>query len=255
MIESGQPDSWRDLQNGVARILRECGFDSKTEVLVTTVRGDVEVDVVATDACTQPPVKIAIECKKWGRRVPKTVVHSFRTVVADAGFNTGLIVANGGFQRGAVGAADCSNVLLLDWNDFEAMFEQRWLLTYMAPTLRERIDPLIEYTEPINSRIFRKADALSEDRQNRFIELRQQHFDLAFCLWPLMRDMPGFTEDPIVPSLPIRDALDNPSLQSLMVNLPPRVLDATALRPLMDALLEAFDAAVMEFDQVFGERA
>jgi len=59
-----------------------------------------------------------VECKYWKRPIPQTVVHAFRTVVADSGANVGLIVSLNGFQAGADSAALLSNVHLIDWYIF-----------------------------------------------------------------------------------------------------------------------------------------
>jgi hypothetical protein len=254
LIEAAPPCSWRALQQAVARILVECGLSADCEVQVETVRGFVELDVVAVDE-SQPPARIAIECKQWERRVPKTVVHSFRTVISDAGFNTGIIVSQSGFQAGTFEAARHSNLHLLDWAQFEAMFEDRWFAQHMAPALRTSVDPLLEYTEPINSRIFRKADALSEQGRQRFVDLREKYFSLAWGFRPLMDGLPGVTEGPVRPTLPLRPTFEKSATPELMDHVPESILDVVALRPLMAGLLDAFVTAIGEFDEVFGERA
>ena len=120
---------------------------------------------------------------------PRTVVHSFRTVVADAGANLGLIVSSAGFQSGAREAVNHTNVRLVNWGGFQEIYVQRWYERYMAPVLYQATGPLFSYTEPFNSRIFRKADALDETRQRRFGELRRKHAPLVFAL-PVVHSLP-----------------------------------------------------------------
>lgn len=81
----------------------------------------------AEDSIQQPHTIYLCECKHWQSRVPRTIVHAFRTVVADYGANVGLTVSHAGFQSGAFAAAENSNVRLLDWRSFEAMLEARWI--------------------------------------------------------------------------------------------------------------------------------
>ena len=83
MIDTNEPASWRDLQNAVARILREAGVATTVEKVIPTARGNVSIDVWAHDSAATPAQTYLVECKKWRARVPQTVVHAFRTVVGD----------------------------------------------------------------------------------------------------------------------------------------------------------------------------
>jgi hypothetical protein len=49
MITTRQPETWQELQEGVAGILRECGFSVEVEKKLETVRGTVEIDVFAQE--------------------------------------------------------------------------------------------------------------------------------------------------------------------------------------------------------------
>ena len=85
MIYSTEPTDWRDLQDKVGSILRICGCKSEVERTIETVRGKVDVDIHAVDLTTSPNLTYLCECKYWSSAVSKSVVHSFRTVVADYG--------------------------------------------------------------------------------------------------------------------------------------------------------------------------
>jgi restriction system protein len=113
LLTTTQPVDWRTLQCGVASILRECGFTVEIERIFKTVRGSVEVDVYAEEIVNGRTYSIASECKHWSSRVPQTVIHAFRTVVADLGVNVGYIVSRKGFQSGAFGASKSTNLKLL----------------------------------------------------------------------------------------------------------------------------------------------
>jgi hypothetical protein len=75
----------------------------------------------------------------------------------------------------------------MTWSEFQEMFADRWLRTFMAPTLAKADDPLQDYTEPLNFRVFEKADALPERKQERFTELRERHLPLASIIFRFTR--------------------------------------------------------------------
>ena len=83
MITEKRPDGWQQLQEWTAQILRECGWTAETEIKVNTVRGKVEIDVLAMETVQGREYKTLIECKNWTTRIPQNVVHGFRTVMND----------------------------------------------------------------------------------------------------------------------------------------------------------------------------
>jgi hypothetical protein len=212
-----------------------------------SLRDSFNVDVYARDD-TQPPHVIFVECKNWGKKVPQSVVHCVRSQVADGGANTGMIVSRHGFQTGAHQAAKQSNILLLGWEGFQRMFVDRWYTRYMAPQLSDAAGPLLEYTEPVNSRILRKTGCLPGEKAERLLELRKRHYGLGAGLMPLWHDPFGGAATP--PRLPLRTTVSHSA-----ADLPPDVLDAAALRPLMDELIVRFADSISEFDEIFGEAA
>jgi hypothetical protein len=72
---------WQDLENKVRQIFLEMGCTAARRKSIKTVRGRVDVNVVVYDKTRRPHVLILCECKFWNRRVSKTAVHAFRTVV------------------------------------------------------------------------------------------------------------------------------------------------------------------------------
>ena len=182
MINDANPTSWRDLQNQVSFILTETGVQSEVEKKVVNVRGKAEIDVWAHDAKSVPPQTYLIECKNWTDPVSQTIVHGFRTLVGDSGANWGAIVSKNGFQKGAHEAAEYTNVRLLTWSQFQEMFLEPWLTNFFGPQLHQFCDPLVEYIEPVNQRIFRKADSLEPEQRKEFARLRDEHQALgSFC--------------------------------------------------------------------------
>ena len=116
------PESWRDLQESVAVILREAGFVAEVERSTNHARGVVELDVYAEHAIQSHVVTLACECKQWKTAVPQAVVQTFRTILSDTGIDAGYIVSAAGFQSGAIQAATYTNVRLVDWAEFLAIF-------------------------------------------------------------------------------------------------------------------------------------
>jgi len=249
MINYTLPNDWRDLQKQVAQILGECGFETEVEKKINTARGTVDIDVFAEDPTQKPSVIYLCECKYWQSAVPKSVVHALRTVTSDFGANWGFIISLTGFQSGAYEAAKHSNVRLLIWEEFQELFADRWFERYMAPRLTEEANPLVEYTEPINSRIFRKADALSAEAQEQFKVLREKYYQLA--LLTLLMYVPGI-KGYQRPQLP----LCKKPTERLLVGggIPEDVLEATALREFLELYLRHVKKGIVAFDQIFGER-
>lgn len=94
---------------------------------------------------------LLFECKNWRTRILQEKVHAFRTVVTETGANVGYIVSAAGFQKGAYLAAENSNVRLVTWDEFQAEFEQLWIERHLLPTVADRLDPLLTYTEPLGA--------------------------------------------------------------------------------------------------------
>ena len=92
MIFSGSPQDWEDLEAKVCQIFTEAGCIASRGKTLTTVRGPVDVDVVVQDTTRRPHTLILCECKSWNRKIPRTVVHAFRTVVQDSGASLGDIL-------------------------------------------------------------------------------------------------------------------------------------------------------------------
>jgi restriction system protein len=243
------PGSWQDLEARAAQILRECGFAVEVQKDLPMARGNVKVDLYAIEH-TSPPNIIVVECKHWATPATKSVVHAFRTVVADSGANTGLIISSAGFQEGAVEAAAYSNLRLLNWTAFQETFVERWYRRHMALRLREEAEPLFEYMVP--RRVFRKASRLSDEHRQQYKALREKHHALARRLLQLLHpEILGETDGPEIPNLPLRADTS----AEFVTQLSDDVLDAPALRPLLTALTDSYRKAIAEFDAVFGERA
>ena len=253
LISAGVPSDWHSLQKEVAQILGECGMRSAVDVEVTTARGSVKVDVVAVDDSRTPRVMVLCECKLWKQSVPQSVVHSFRTVVNDSGASLGLLISPRRAQRGAYQATEHSNVHILSWAEFQAMFEDRWTRNYLLTSLSRESHALVEYTQPI-LRITRKARNLPPAERARFAKLRKRHLGAAFfAMAPCFATSEGEAKLG-VPQLPI--GVGPAGLSARLVSaLPASVVTASCLREFLDVYVSYLREATAEFDALFGERA
>lgn len=165
VIYSKEPKNWQDLEIKVASILAECGMAAQRNKEITTVRGKVTVDVLAIDPHSSPELIYLCECKHWSAAIPRSVVHSFRTVVQDFGAHLGILISRQGFQSGALDAAELANIKLLTWVEFQKLFINRWK-EYRYNTLRPLFEDVFEYYDyfsaPIGNAISGNQERLAE---------------------------------------------------------------------------------------------
>jgi restriction system protein len=237
MITESVPSDWRDLQSRVAEILRESGMEVWIERSVPIARGSVTVDVYAERKVDGLPLRMIVECKHWKSAVPKSVVHSFRTVVAENGAHIGYIVGTGGFQSGSYAAADLTNISLVDWGEFQESLEERWLEHHFRPLIGATIDPLLTYTEPIVPRKFTEVD---DAAVRRLKQLRDRYVEFA---WLMVIFTPfGTYISPDRPELPLRQRVVEANRE-----LPAPILDARGFRELGEAVIPYAEGAIEEF--------
>jgi hypothetical protein len=142
LIPTSQIKNWRDLQDKVAMLFREMGYDATTPFTVDLAgRGKKEVDVYIHDPRASVNQIMLAECKFWETAVPQDAVHSFHTVMSGAGANTGFIISKVGFQSGAHEAAKNTNIHLLTWDDLQHKFGRQWYL-YNIPIRLKQVGQL-----------------------------------------------------------------------------------------------------------------
>ena len=147
-ITNEVPTSWKDLQDKVCKYLNQAGYNAVSPKTIKLVRGDVEVDVFVT-AKEELLKQFICECKFWDTPVPKEKIHAFRTVVQDSGSMLGIFISKNGYQKGAIEAAYCSNVLLKDWDGFIELIAEQWLKRRFQQVLR-LCYPLGVYNDPLD---------------------------------------------------------------------------------------------------------
>jgi restriction system protein len=247
LIEAQRPATSRDLKRNVARILAECGYDIEVNRALLQRRNRANVDVYAFDP-TSPPTVIVIDCEHWKTLVSEKVVHSFREVVTEIRANRGFIASAIGFEAEAVDATASTNVRLVDWEGFQQQFVRRWFERYMVPRLEEESAALMQYMGPINSRIAPEAEALPAEERERFQALQLEHLVLSMAFTPsawVPEPKGGLTW----PDIPLRALITFGKGADL---IPADLLDARALRPLLEALIGRYRNATADFEGVLG---
>lgn len=175
LIDHRLPKDWKDLQNKVAEILTEAGYKTEIGKDIKTVRGIVNIDVFSVDESQSPNIIYLCECKYWERPLPKTIVHSFRTVVSDYGANFGIIISKKGFQKGALEAAKYTNIELVDWFDFQDMFIEKWLPAIIQ-NIYEEYKALTDYADPlISPSLIKKLNQFGKDKVEKFYKLHRKY--------------------------------------------------------------------------------
>ncbi|MEO8452882.1 MAG: restriction endonuclease [Gemmatimonadota bacterium] len=241
MLTASIPSDWKDLQIAVGMILSECGFEVVVEKKVATVRGSVELDVWAQEEIQGRKFATVCECKHWRARVPQNVVHGFRTVLTDIGAHVGYIISTSGFQEGAFQAAASTNVELVTWDQFQAVFAATWFKAYMSPYIAARLDPLLSYTEPLLPGWF---GDLSVERQAAFLALKERYDEFGWIIMSFTPYSRAFREHGL-PKLPLIDQL--PPDSSAVKNVPANVLRAVGLRDFLEAAVAFGDEIIMQF--------
>jgi hypothetical protein len=241
MITNVTPNSWQDLQAQTARILEECGFSVELEKKIETVRGTVEIDVYAEEIVKGRNYKILCECKNWKSRVPQNVIHGFRTVVSDIGANVGYIISSSGFQSGAFSAAELTNLELMDWSEFQNVFEETWYDVYFSPKIAEDLDPLLTYAEPLLPKWF---EELPEPGKKEYFSLKSEYDQLGWLIMSFTPYVRMIDKTPY-PKLPVRGKLA--TRPEVPVTIPDKILDCESYREFYDLCMEVGSLAIGKF--------
>ena len=177
-----EPTDWKDLQNLVAKYFNEAGYSAITPYEIETVRGKVEVDVFVQAEMELSKV-ILCECKLWKTKITKEKVHAFRTVVSDSGASLGIIISKIGFQKGAIQAAENSNIELKTWEEFLSMIYDRWLTSRII-YLKRKVAPLGVYMDPMDM----PCEKLSSEDKNKYFELIEKYSKVQSIVWMLSKE-------------------------------------------------------------------
>ena len=169
------PIDWRDLQNKVCLLLSQSGFEAETEKVVSTPRGEVEIDVFAIDPRSIDRISYVVECKNWCNPVNQSVIHAFTTVMNETGSNIGYIVSKAGFQKGSLRYTDHTNIKLFSFIELQNHYYKSWMMNFFAPKLESYVERCNLYTEPCNCARDRAVAGLDETQRAIFRALVEKY--------------------------------------------------------------------------------
>ena len=116
--------TWKQYEEDVASFFRSLGYEATTNVTVEGARGKHDVDVLVSFRAAGQTVTWIIECKQWKRPVPKERVVILDGIAKDIGADRGILVAESGYQAGAIRIAERSNVTLTSLADLQENAEE-----------------------------------------------------------------------------------------------------------------------------------
>jgi restriction system protein len=249
MIEDPFPSDWRQLQEGVCRILVEIGLTAELGKKVETPRGRVELDVYAVDEDSVDKISYAIECKNWSSGITQSVVHSFTTVMHEVGANIGYIVSREGLQSGAIGYIKNTNIRGLTYEEFQEHYFNAWFERFFVRRLGDIVDPLAQYVEPFNSSRDRKLAQLDESRVQRFRDISERY--QIFGKFMAFFEFPRYGQLFAMKAPTDIDLLKSKVEQALGRGIR---LQSIYYRDLLAELIGLVNGVVTQFDEVFGSR-
>lgn len=103
---------WKQYQEEAANFFRSLGLESGTDVTIKGIRTSHAIDVVVRSRHAGFGILWVVECKNWKTPVSKLHVLALREIVTDVGADRGILLAEAGFQSGALEAANLTNVRL-----------------------------------------------------------------------------------------------------------------------------------------------
>jgi hypothetical protein len=251
MIDDPLPQDWKELQEGVRRLLRNIGLSAEVEVDLTTPRGNVNVDVFAVDGRSVDKISYVVECKNWGSAIPKHVVHSFTTVMHETGVNIGFIISKYGLQSGAEQYTHSTNITGLTYLEFQQRYFKAWWMRYFCPRIGDAADRLLQYTEPCNGYRDQRYAELGAAGKAQFDLLRAEHGGAAMLfsmfnyhiLNPILRPGALLDEPP-----------DLETFKDVLKKITPNVQwHCSTFRELLEIILQFISDAEAEFNALFRE--
>lgn len=101
---------WKDYQEEAAEFFRSLGLEAETDVTIQGARTKHDIDVLVKSHHSGFDITWLVECKHWKSKVSKLHVLGLREIVNDTGADRGILLAENGFQSGAIEAAVLTNV-------------------------------------------------------------------------------------------------------------------------------------------------
>jgi hypothetical protein len=208
LITHREPPTWEALEEAVRAILAECGMAAERQVPVDLPRGGVAtVDVLAIEVAHGIATTTICECKNWKTNVPQEVIFGFRTVMIDAGANRGYVISKVGFQAGAILAAHATNIELVTFEQFQALYFDKWIAA-RTWSVERSIGGIGTYYEPFGIPGMDKIE--DEGERDRYYQTWRKYMFVGVILPGFSPYMRTLGQAPPLPELPINlDGLTN----------------------------------------------
>jgi restriction system protein len=132
-------EPWRQYQEDTAGFLRGLGLDAEVDATIVGPRTSHDVDVAVRANLLGFDLLWIVECKHWKSAISKVHVMALRQIVQDVGADRGILMAESGFQSGAVEAAQLTNVQLTSLKDL-AVTAAPAIAFAQLRVLQERVD-------------------------------------------------------------------------------------------------------------------
>jgi len=126
IIPISEIQNWRDLEDQVYLFFQEMEYEVEAQKKLRLVRGHKAIDVYVKDPLASLNQIYLIECKMWEKNIDGDVVLAFRSVMHDAGANTGFIISKNGFIASAHEAAMYTNIQLLTFEELQHKYGDEW---------------------------------------------------------------------------------------------------------------------------------
>jgi hypothetical protein len=110
---------WSDYQEEVALFFRSLGLTAETNATIEGVRTSHNVDVMVRTKHAGIAITWLVECKHWKDRVTKEKVLALRSIIDDTGADRAFIMAESGYQSGALEAPRLTNTTLTSLQDLK----------------------------------------------------------------------------------------------------------------------------------------
>lgn len=116
-MSPGDGPAWKQYQADVAEFFTSIGIPATTDVLLAGVRGTHAIDVVARPTVAGRELLWIVECKFWKRPVPKEKILTLHAIAQDVGADGAYVMAEAGYQSGALQCARATNLMLTSLKD------------------------------------------------------------------------------------------------------------------------------------------
>lgn len=241
------PENWKDLQNKVGEILRQCNFKVDIERKVESIRSEIEIDVYAEENIDNRRYLILCECKMWNSNIPQLYVHGLRTVINDIGANKGYIISTSNFQKGSINSVENTNVELLNWQEFQKVFFQSWYINYFSKELDSIIksdyDPnTIQFYDDF-TKIAKKDFRLLIEKYNNLQQIKN-HFPSH-----IFKDFPNAFKD-FENKLPLINKLELEEWEDDNFHIPKQIMEENHYSNFLKLILEFAKPIYIELDKL-----